>query len=277
MPITLNPEYNPRLAKLDSKTMPQYKYAIYYKNNDSDLIKRKVFKTRKSAMDFLGQINFVKSHEESTKESPLSIEEFRTYRHMSEILGKYTDVSISQIFEAYSKYSRDLQDNFGENIELAITNFFKFDVSVVTNISVCEARSIYLNTLNTSERSEAHKQHARLFTGYFLKFLPKDKLVNDLKKEDIYDWLVDFKNRSRARRGTTPANVSVYNAVHYVSVFLSFCYKKNFLKENPVKKNVPPGNSAKGTANLYPPANMLNYKCYRVWLYTAPIYYAVLL
>ena len=236
MPITLNPEYNPRLAKLDSKTMPQYKYAVYYKNNDSDLIRRKVFKTRKSAMDFLGQINFVKSHEGSTKESPLSIEEFKTYWYMSEILGKYTDVSISQIFEAYSKYSRDLQDNFDENIELAITNFFKFDVSVVTNISVCEARSIYLNTLNTSERSEAHKQHARLFTGYFLKFLPKDKLVNDLKKEDIYDWLVDFKNRSRARRGTTPANVSVYNAVHYVSVFLSFCYKKNFLKENPVKK-----------------------------------------
>lgn len=32
MPITLNPEYNPRLAKLDSKTMPQYKYAVYYKN-----------------------------------------------------------------------------------------------------------------------------------------------------------------------------------------------------------------------------------------------------
>ena len=130
MPITLNPEYNPRLAKLDSKTMPQYKYAVYYKNNDSDLIKRKVFKTRKSAMDFLGEINFVKSHEESTKLSPLSIEEFRTYRHMSEILGKYTDVSISQIFEAYSKYSRDLQDSFGENIELAITNFFRFDVSV---------------------------------------------------------------------------------------------------------------------------------------------------
>lgn len=236
MPITLNPEYNPRLAKLDSKTMPQYKYAVYYKNNDSDLIKRKVFKTRKSAMEFLGEINFVKSHEESTKESPLSIEEFKAYWYMSEILGNYTDVSISQIFEAYSKYSRDLQDSFGENIELAITNFFRFDVSVITNISVCEARSIYLNTLNTSERSEAHKQHARLFTGYFLKFLPKDKLVNDLKKEDIYDWLVDFKNRSRARRGTTPANVSVYNAVHYVSVFLSFCYKKNFLKENPVKK-----------------------------------------
>ena len=236
MPITLNPEYNPRLTKLDSKTMPQYKYAVYYKNNDSDLIKRKVFKTRKSAMEFLGEINFVKSHEESTKASPLSIEEFKAYWYMSETFGKYTDMSISQIFEAYSKYSRDLQDSFGENIELAITNFFRFDVSVVTNISVCEARSIYLNTLNASERSEAHKQHARLFTGYFLKFLPKDKLVNDLKKEDIYDWLVDFKNRSRARRGITPANVSVYNAVHYVSVFLSFCYKKNFLKENPVKK-----------------------------------------
>lgn len=134
MPIRLNTEYNPRLAKLDSKSMPQYKYAVYYKSSDSDLIRRKVFKTRKSAMDFLGQINFVKSHEESTKESPLSIEEFKTYQHMSEIFGKYTNMSISQIFEAYSKYSNNLQDSFGENIDLAIDNFFKFDVSVTTSI-----------------------------------------------------------------------------------------------------------------------------------------------
>ena len=112
----------------------RYKYAVYYKSSDSDLIRRKVFKTRKSAMDFLGQINFVKSHEESTKESPLSIEEFKTYQHMSEIFGKYTNMSISQIFEAYSKYSNNLQDSFGENIDLAIDNFFKFDVSVTTSI-----------------------------------------------------------------------------------------------------------------------------------------------
>lgn len=66
-----------------------------------------------------------------------------------------------------------LQGSFGENIELAITNFFRFDVSVITNISVCEARSVYLNTLNTSEHSEAHKQHARLFTGYFPSSISK--------------------------------------------------------------------------------------------------------
>ncbi len=124
-------------------------------------------------MDFLGEINFVKSHEESTKASPISIEEFKAYWHMSEIFGKYTGMSISQIFEAYSKYSRDLQGSFGENIELAITNFFRFDVSVITSISVCEARSVYLNTLNTSEHSEAHKQHARLFTGYFPSSISK--------------------------------------------------------------------------------------------------------
>ena len=43
-------------------------------------------------------------------------------------------MSISQIFEAYSKYSNNLQDSFGENIDLAIDNFFKFDVSVTTSI-----------------------------------------------------------------------------------------------------------------------------------------------
>lgn len=236
MPITLNAEYNPRLAKLDSKSMPQYKYAVYYKSNDSDLIRRKVFKTRKSAMDFLGQINFVKSHEESTKESPLSIEEFKTYQHMSEIFGKYTNMSISQIFEAYYKYSNNLQDSFGENIDLAIDNFFKFDVSVTTSISVREARSIYLNTLNEAARAETHKRHARLFTGYFVDFLPKDKIVNTLKKEDIYDWLNNFKNKILTKRGIPPASISVYNAVHYISVFLNFCVKKDFLNANPVKK-----------------------------------------
>ena len=95
-------------------------------------------------MDFFGEINFVKSHEESTKASPLSKEEFKAYWHMSETFGKYTGMSISQIFEAYSKYSRDLQGSFGENIELAITNFFRFDVSLIPTLT-CVKQGLFIS------------------------------------------------------------------------------------------------------------------------------------
>ena len=52
------------------------------------------------------------------------------------------------------------------NIDLDINIFFNFDVSIISSISVCEAKSLYLSTLNAAARSEMHKRYTLIFNKY---------------------------------------------------------------------------------------------------------------
>ena len=234
MDININPA-TCKIVSFSSKSMPDYKFAVYFKEQGLDLQKRKLFKTRNQALSFLKSFSLKSSHETSTKLPPLSLAEMRDFIQIRNDTAKYTPAPMLELFEDYAKMENDLNAKYNENISSAIENYFKFNIFTPRDVTLPKAREIYLKALVSSKRTLYHTRHAKLFTEKFVNFFPKEKILKELKREDIYDWLNAFKAASLQRRGKPLSNTSLYNAVHYISVFLNFCSKKNFILENPVK------------------------------------------
>lgn len=51
-----------KIVSFSSKSMPDYKFAVYFKEQGLDLQKRKLFKTRNQALSFLKSFSLKSSH-----------------------------------------------------------------------------------------------------------------------------------------------------------------------------------------------------------------------
>ena len=100
--ININPA-TCKIVSFSSKSMPDYKFAVYFKEQGLDLQKRKLFKTRNQALAFLKSFSLKSSHETSTKLPPLSLAEMRDFIQIRNDTAKYTPAPMLELFEDYAK------------------------------------------------------------------------------------------------------------------------------------------------------------------------------
>lgn len=228
-------DYSIKILPFKSANHPEYRFAAYYTDRQTEQRKRCIFKTEAEAKCFDISERTLQAHGYSTGKVPLSELELWEYKKMCTLLNQVGG-NFSEVIPQVANWIRNLEVNYNESLGEALETYIKCDITKLRVKHLKPTVNEYIQRIaqTTTDRRGVYLQQNKLYLGSFVEFFgDADPKIDEIDSTCILEWHKKYSLR-KGHGGRPLSEVARYNALHYIKVFFSYCKRLGLVSRNPV-------------------------------------------